>query len=87
VELTVSRAEHGALDALRGLPHSAHMLVMCSRTTPTGGILDGSEEAFEELVSFIGEEMADGTLSASSSRTLYSLCVRIDPSCRDWLGM
>lgn len=85
--VTVNKAQYRALNALRGLPQGAHMLLMCSTMTPTGGTLDGSEQDFEELVEFVGEELANGTLSASASRALYALCVKIDPDCAEWLGM
>lgn len=63
------------------------MLIMCSLMTDTGGELEGSDEAFAELVSFIGEEMAEGRLSATAFRALRAMCVKIDPECADWLGM
>jgi len=55
----------------------------------TSGVdsLEGSQEAFDELVEFIGEELAEGMLSATNARALHALCLRIDPSCADWLGM
>ena len=87
VRVTVNKSQYRALNELRGLPEEAHMLIMCSRPTKTGGILEGSEEAFEELVSFISDEMAEGMLSATECRTLGALCVKVDPDCRDWLGM
>lgn len=87
MKVTLNKAEYRAVNALRGLPDRAHMLIMCSTFTETGGVLQGSEEAFEELVSFISEEMAEGMLSAAASRTLRAMCVKIDPDCADWLGM
>jgi hypothetical protein len=87
MKVSLTKAEYRAVNALRGLPEQAHMLIMCSAPTETGGVLQGSEEAFEKLVSFIGEEMVDGTLSAAASRTLRSMCAKIDPDCADWLGM
>ena len=87
MKVTLNKSQYRAVNDLRGLPHDAHLLIMCSSITDAGGILDGSEDAFEELVSFIGEEMADGMLSATAARTLRSLCIKIDPDCADWLGM
>ena len=85
MRVAVNKAEYRALNGLRGLPAGAHTLVMCALPTPTGGVLDGSETDFAELVSFIGGEIADGTLPAS--RALLSLCLKIDPECGDWLGL
>ena len=87
VRVTVNRSQYRAINDLRGLPDEAHMLIMCSSPTKTGGILEGSEEAFDELVAFISSEMAEGMLSASAHRTLGALCVKINPDCEDWLGM
>lgn len=87
MRVTLSKPQYRAINDLRGLPEAAHMLVMCSRPTKTGGILEGSEEAFNELVNFISEEMAEGMLSGTECRTLGALCVKIDPDCEDWLGM
>jgi hypothetical protein len=87
MKVAVNKGEYRALNALRGLPEGAHMLVMCSSFTETGGLLEGSEEDFEELVSFIGGEMADGTLSLTAARALRSMCLKIDPGCAEWLGM
>ena len=44
-----NKAQYNAVNDLRGLPAAAHMLVMCSSITATGGVLDGDEEAFEEI--------------------------------------
>jgi hypothetical protein len=87
MRVPLTKAQYRAVNALRGLPEGAHMLIMCSRATETGGVLEGSEDAFEELVSFIGEEMGEGMLSATASQALWSLCVEIDPDSSDWLGV
>jgi hypothetical protein len=87
MRVALTKTEFRALNALRGLPEDAHYLVMTSSPTPTGGELDGDEDAFEELVAFIGEELAEGMLSASAAKTLWRLAVKIDPSCAEWLGM
>lgn len=85
--VTVNKAQYRALHALRGLPEGAHMLLMCSRPTETGGVLDGSEDDFQELVEHIGESIAEGMLSQGAARALSALCVKIDPDCAEWLGM
>ncbi len=87
MKVTLTKAQYRAVNALRGLPQGAHMMIMCSSATETGGVLEGSKADFEELVSFIGEELAEGMLSAASGRALGSLCIQIDPGCADWLGM
>lgn len=60
---------------------------MTSRAMPTGGELEGSSAAFDELVSFISGEIADGMLCEEQISALATLCYRIDPTCQDWLGM
>ena len=87
MKVSLDKSEYRALNGLRGLPEGAHMLVMCSRPTTTGATLVGSADTLDELVSAISEQIADGMLSATAVRALYSLCVKIDPDCADWLGM
>ena len=87
MKVTLTKTQYRAVNDLRGLPHAAHMLVMTSRSTDTGGVLDGDREAFDALVSHISEDLADGMHSASKARTLAAAAVKIDPSCADWLGM
>lgn len=87
MQVTLTQTEYRALNALRGLPQGAHMLVMCSLPTATGATLEGSDDDFSEILSFIGEQMADGMLSETAERALRSMCLKIDPDCADWLGM
>ncbi len=83
----LNTSEYRALNRLRGLPEDAHMLIMCSRMTSTGGTLDGPQKAFDELVAFIDEEFAESLVSAADRRALESICGKIDPNSVDWLGM
>lgn len=87
MKVDLNQSQYRALNSLRGLPDKAHMLIMCSKPTPTGGTLEGSKQAFDELVEFVSGEIADGMLTASATQALASLCVEIDPDCADWLGM
>ncbi len=87
MKVTTNKSQFRALNDRRGLPPRAHRLVMCSRSTSTGGVLEGTEEDFAELVEFISEELAEGMLSATAARALVSLAVKLDPDCADWLGM
>jgi len=87
MRVTIDKREFRALNDLRGLPPDTHMLIMCARSTPSGAKLEGSEQAFDELVSFISGEIADGMVPESEIASLCSVCVRIDPGCADWLGM
>ena len=75
-----------ALHVLRGLPADVHMVLMTARLTDSGAVLDGSEETFDELVSFIDEELGAGIASRSAVRPLMALCLRIDPDCANWIG-
>lgn len=83
----LDKTQARALESLRGLPADAHSLVMCSRLTASGCTLEGPKGAFDELIAFIGEQLADGMLPAPSVVALRSLCVQIDPDCADFLGM
>ena len=86
MRLSLNKTQYRAVNDLRGLPDGAHMLVMCSEITATGGVLEGPDEAFRELVAFIGEDLAEGMLSATATRALWALCVKIDPHSAEWLG-
>ena len=87
LRISINKIEYRTLINLRGLPDGAHMLIMCASSTPTGAILEGSEEAFEELVAFISEELAEGLVRGRTAGTLHALGVKIDPGCADWLGI
>jgi len=87
MKITLTKTQYQAVNALRGLPNDAHMLVMCSRSTEKGGVLDGDRNAFDALVSHISEDLAHGMHSVSRARALAAVAVKIDPSCADWLGM
>ena len=87
MKVTLDKAQFRAVNALRGLPEGAHMMVMTSRPIEAGGILEGAREDFDELVSHISEELADAMVSAASGRALASVAIAIDPDSVDWLGM
>lgn len=87
MRVTLNKTQYRAVNALRGLPQGAHLMVMCSRSTDTGGILEGDRDAMDELVSHISEELADGMVSAATGRALASAAIAIDPKSADWLGM
>jgi len=87
MKIALNKSQYRAVNNLRGLPQDAHMLIMCSRATSTGATLEGSEQAFEELVAHIGEELAYDMLPARAVGPLVSLCTKIDPGSEDWLGM
>jgi hypothetical protein len=86
MKVSITRTQWHALTDLRGLPEGAHMLVMCSAPTETGAVLDGDQDAFDELVAHIGEDLGDGMLRGSAAKALVALCLKIDPRCGDWLG-
>lgn len=88
MKVTLDKAGFQAVSALRGLPPGAHRLVMRSRSTARGGgVLEGPEDAFDELVLFISGELADGMVSPGQARALRAACERIDPDSAHWLGM
>lgn len=86
MKITIDRSQWFALNDLRGLPESAHFLVMCAASHEGGAVLDGSKQAFTELVEHISEEIAEGMLKGHTATTLRALCVKIDPTCASWLG-
>jgi hypothetical protein len=84
VELT--RTQHRAINALRGAPERVHLMIMCSSPTATGGVLEGSEKVFEELVRFLEREVCESIVSKSAAGTLHALCRRVDPGSAEWFG-
>lgn len=88
MRISLDKAGFQAVNALRGLPRGVHSLVMRSRSTEGGGgVLEGGEDAFDELVQFISGEIADGMVSPGQARALRAACARIDPESVHWLGM
>jgi hypothetical protein len=86
MKITVDRSQWFALNDLRGLPESAHSLVMCAASHEDGAVLDGSKQAFRELVEHISGEVAEGMRQGHTATTLLALCVKIDPTCASWFG-
>jgi len=87
MKLIVTPEQQRALEKLRGLPDNAHLLLMTSRYTATGGILNGRKKAFTELVEHISEDLAAGMHPVADARRLAEVCLKIDAECADWLGM
>ena len=88
MRITLTKAEYNVVNDLRGMPTDAHMMVMCSQMLPDGGgVLDGTEEAFDELFHHINEDLSEGLARKRSVRALMSVCLKIYPDRADWLGM
>ncbi len=85
--VSITKTQYLALNDLRGLPEGAHMLVMCSIPSEEGAVLEGSKEAFGELIEHINEDLCEGMLTGPAAKALKSLCLRIDRRCAEWLGM
>lgn len=83
MRISIEPREAHALHRLRGLPDGAHLLLMTSR----GDTLEGSQEAFDELVERISDDLVEDMVSRADRNTLVALCLKIDPSCVDWLGV
>ena len=87
MQLTITRAQERALNTLRGTPDDVHMMLMTVRPTGDGAILQGTEETFANLVTFISDDIAEGMLAKKAIGPLSTLCIQIDPDCANWLGM
>lgn len=86
--LTLTKAQYSAVCDLRGLPQGAHFLIMTSTIAPGGGgVLEGSEEDFEALLSHINEDISEGLVKARALRSLVSVCEMINPDSINWLGV
>ena len=86
MQVEISEAESRALNKLRGLPQGVFMMIVTARPLAQGETLQGEEASFQELIEFIDEEIAEGMVSGRAASLLFDLCVRMDPSCADWLG-
>jgi hypothetical protein len=86
MKVSATKTQWLALNDLRGLPERAHMLVMCSIPSEEGGVLEGSKEAFGELIEHINEDLCEGMLTGRAATALKALCLKIDPRCAKWLG-
>ena len=82
MRIPIDARQAQALNTLRGLPERAHLLLMESDMST----LDGAKKAFDELVAFISDELAEGRVGRRDAEALIELCLRIDPSCSAWLG-
>jgi len=87
MKVKLDPSQSRALAGLQGLPARAHMLIMCSRPDPSGDILEGTQDDFDELVEHISAEFAEGMVSYRDAPLLYAICIKIDPNCAEWLGM
>ncbi len=57
-ELKLSDREYSALMDIRGFPQGAHYLLMCaSRDNKGNWILQGEDDAFDELLDTVNEEI------------------------------
>ncbi len=78
--LIVSRAEYGALDAIRGLEASVHSMVMCAKLKSDGSwILKGSPSAFEALARDLCDEIYEELSPPSRLKHLRKLYRRLEP--------
>jgi hypothetical protein len=80
VRVELNKAEFRVVNDLRGLPQGAHFLVMTSRSTPTGGALDGPPKAFAELVAHLWEDIEEDVVPKGKLRTYLALCEKLAPS-------
>ncbi len=87
MKVSITKTQWFALTDLRGLPERAHMLVMCSMPREGGAVLEGSRDAFDELIEHINEDLCEGMLTGPAAKALTALCLKLDPRCAEWLGM
>jgi adenosyl cobinamide kinase/adenosyl cobinamide phosphate guanylyltransferase len=85
-KILISQKEHCALMDIRGMPDSVHSMVYSSKMEKDKHVLTGADEAFEELLSLISEEIGEGLCPQKNISLLLKICKRIDPESLDWIG-
>lgn len=78
--LSITRGEYDALDAIRGLEASVHLMVMCARRQENGRfVLEGSQSAFDALQSDLSDEIYHELSPPSRIKQLRKLYQRLSP--------
>lgn len=85
-KILISQKEHNALMDIRGMPDSVHSMVYSFKMEKDKYVLKGDNEAFEELLSLISEEIGEGLCPRKNVSTLLKICERIDPESLAWIG-
>jgi len=79
-EIDLSEKEYSALMDIRGLKSDAHMMVMCAGTLANGGWrLQGSHDAFDDLLSDIWVEIEEGLAPKKNLPALRRIAKYITP--------
>lgn len=87
MEVSVTSAQYSALMDIYGPPNNVHDMIMLSRSSGKGQILEGEEEDFDDLLSLISEEIGEGMCNKTNAKRLLAICKKIDPESLDWIGM
>jgi len=81
-KFVVTRKEYAALSHIRGLAQDAHFIVMCAKLQENGTwVLEGTEEAFDQLSSDLSDEIYHRLSPAPQLRSLEKLHSRLSPDC------
>lgn len=84
-KFVVTSKEYDALNMIRGLAEDAHYLVMCAKLQKDGSwVLEGSEDAFDQLTSDLSDEIYHHLSPAPRLRHIQKLYDRLNPECGDF---
>jgi len=86
-KITLSNLEYSALMNIRGTPDKVHDMIFGADNLGKDWELEGDEEAFDELLSTISEEICYELSSKKSFPALLRICKKVDPESLDWVGM
>jgi hypothetical protein len=79
ISIQLSSKQYSAIVNIRGLPEAAHSMVMCSTFIDDSTVLiDGEEDAFQELGSTISEELDYDMCKKSDQTHLFKVSEKIE---------
>ncbi len=86
-KITVSSSEYSALMNIRGTPDKVHDMIFLADAVGKNWELEGDEEAFDELLSTISEEICYELSPKKSFPALLRVCKKVNPESLNWIGM
>lgn len=86
-KITVSSSEYSALMNIRGTPDKVHSMIFLADNVGKNWELEGDEEAFDELLSTISEEVCYELSPKKNLNALLRVCKKVDTESLDWIGM
>ena len=84
-KVTITKTEHHALSMIRGLSEDAHYMVILAKQGSSGRyILEGKEQAFDNLATDLSDEIFYELSPKSRLKTLNRVYDKVAPECEDY---